>query len=307
MPPKKQKRNYKKNNKKRGKRAYKPANKKAQIKDLMPLAEGRKRSWNNFDTSYLAQEWTVQVPNSWEVCAREAAYESTNYQNTSNGFTGNTLYCRYINSHFKILFETVKLNPQPVVMRIIHGWCKAPYQQPLLAEGNAARVNSNGVAYVWNLETFVKQKLVEVFSGPMPVNDPKVFKLNYNKTFYLGGRTISTEVPSGGGSSKAQDQTFRNEIDVYPKWAPQKKYHMTPVQFGVSTTAKPDDFDFTNYKADGAAYWTPDPNKNGELWTPFVAIRFNNVSEFGVNPDGSTSTTAYPKIISKNTTYFLDI
>ena len=89
MPPKYQRKTNRKRpaRKRRGarKNAYKPSNKKATIKSIMPMAEGRKRAWNNFDTSYLAEEWTVQVPNSWEVCAREAAYEATNYQNTSAG------------------------------------------------------------------------------------------------------------------------------------------------------------------------------------------------------------------------------
>ena len=313
MPPKRNNRNYRKKRpvrKKapaRRKNAYKPAQKRATIKQIMPMAEGRKRNWNNFDERYLAEEWTVQVPNSWEVCARENAYEGTNYQNTASGFTGNTLFCRYINEHVKVNLESIKYNAQPVILRIMYGWCKAPYQQPLLAEGNAARKNANGVAYVWNLETFVKQKLAEVFTGPMPVNDPKVFKLFSNKEYYIGGKTISTTIPNSDPTKApvAVDQTLRKEINFYPKWAPQKKYHMTPVQFGVSTTVKPDDYDFTNYK-DGA-YWTPDPNKNEDLWTPFFAIRFRNVSEFGIDPSGATSTTAYPKIISKNTTYFLDL
>ena len=80
---------------------------------------------------------------------------------------------------------------------------------------------------------------------------------------------------------------------------------MIPVQFGVSTTVKPDDFNFADYKT--GAYWTPSPNKNGELWYPFFAIRFNNVAEFGVNQKGEADITAYPKMISKNTTYFLDL
>lgn len=314
MPPKYQKKTYRRKRPMRKRRparkkAYKPRVKRATIKQIMPMAEGRKRAWNNFDTSYLAEEWRVQVPNSWEVCAREAAYENTNYQNTSNGFTGNTLFCRYINEHVKIGFETIKLNPQPVVMTVMHGWCKAPYQQPLLAEGNAARINANGVSYVWNLQTFIKQKLSEVFSGPMPVNDPKVFKLNFRKEYYIGGRTISTTVPNPDPTKApiAQEQTFRKEIDFYPKWTPMRKYHMIPVQFGTSTTVKPDDFNFTDYTADGSAYWTPSPNKNGELWYPFFAIRFKNVSEFGVDQSGSVDITKYPKIISKNTTYFLDL
>lgn len=286
--------------------AYKPANKKATIAKIMPMTEGRKRSWTE-PTRTLAEEWTVQVPNSWEVGAREGAYESTNYQNTENGFTGNTLFCRYVNEHVKISMETIKYNPQPVVMRIIHGWCKAPYQQPLAAEGNAARKNANGVSYVWNLETFIKQKLAETFTGPLPVNDPKVFKLNFNKQFYFGGRTISTTIPNADPTKDptAVNQTFRKELDFYPKWSPQRKYHMIPVQFGVSTTVKPDDFNFADYKT--GAYWTPSPNKNGELWYPFFAIRFNNVAEFGVNQKGEADITAYPKMISKNTTYFLDL
>lgn len=286
--------------------AYKPSVKKATVRSLMPLAEGRKRTFVDFDTNYLAVEWNVNIPKSSQVWARENAYESQSQQLTSNGFTGNTLFMRYINAHYQLSFETIRLNAQPVVMRVLYGWCKAPYQQPLLASGNAARMNTNGVRYVWNPDTFVEQKLKEVFDNNLPVNDPKVFKLKHNRQYYLGGKTIQTNVPgSGPGTTETQLQTLRQKMDFYPKWSPQRKFHMIPVQFGVSTTVKPDEYDFTNYQ-DGA-YWTPDPSNNKELWIPFFAIRIQNIGEYGVKPDGSTDITSYPKIINKDTTYFLDL
>ena len=79
---------------------------------------------------------------------------------------------------------------------------------------------------------------------------------------------------------------------------------MIPAQRDADAGTKPDD---GSSASGGEVFWTPSPNKNGELWIPFWAIRFINFNEFGVGPTGQQDPAAFPVFVQKNTHYFMDV
>ncbi len=297
MPAKK---NQKKKNTKKpnAKKAYKPRVKRATIKQIMPIAESRKVSFLNTTPTVIAAEWTVKVPNSWETMMREAAYESTSQQNTSQGFTGRTLFSRFLNQQLRINFEAISHNGNPVEFRVMAGWCKIPYTTASQA-GGVTSTNAQGVMNHYNPEAMIHQQLYKQFSGFLPTNDPKKFKLVLNKNYYVKG--ISIPMAETNSGNKLDYRCVRRELNLKHSWAPNKKYHMIPAQRDADAGTKPDDGNA------GDVFWTPSPNKNGELWIPFWAIRFRNFNEFGVGPTGQQDNNAYPVYVQKNTHYFMDV
>lgn len=310
MPPKRQ---YKKKTTKRKttynkKKAYKPRAKKATIRSMMPVAEGRKYSVQTTSPFTLATEWLVNIPDSWQKMARENSLENQPRANTSNGFTGKTLFSRYLNQHIQINFDNISEIQTPVRMRVLYGWAKTPYNTQFQSVGTDPE-NAQGVLPGYNPELFIQQQLEDIWSGFLPTNDPKRFKLKYNKEFYLKGSQGSAVLFEASGSGTDAVETTcinRRQLNFYPKWTPNKKYHMVPATEAVSTPAEssvPDGF-----FDDPQTFWTPSNTKNKNLWFPFFAIRFMNYTDYGRNPkSGDVDISVYPHLVQKNTHYFLDI
>lgn len=291
--------------KKGNKKRYNYGNRKALAKALQPIAEGRQISFAGADLLPLNSEWHVTIPNSWEMLAREGALETQPEQLTSRGFTGNTLFSRYINQHFQINFEKIAHIATPVQMRVLYGWAKLPYSTQFQAVGSTA-VNAQGVLTSYNPEDFISLTLENQFSGHLPVNDPKKFKLMYNKEHYVKGLTIAG-LTDKLGTPTLNTSCMRRELNFHPQWKPQRKYHMmsaTKVTGSAAEDPKPDDYFPTGM--DAQAFWTPSNTKQ-ELWYPFLAVRFENWDSFGYNALGSTDANAFPEYVQKNTHYFYDL
>jgi len=314
MPPKRQYKKKRATTKKRTtykkKNAYKPRVKRATIRTIMPMAEGRKYSVQTTTPFALAQEWLVNIPNSWQKMAREQSLEDQPRANTSNGFTGKTLFSRYLNQHIQINFDNISEIQTPVRMRVLYGWAKTPYTTQFQSVGANAE-NPQGVLPGYNPESFIQEQLEDIWSGFLATNDPKRFKLKYNKELYISGKQGSAvlfeEDPSGSGTVAVESTCInRRQLNFYPKWSPNKKYHMVPCTEAVSTpgeNATPDGF-----FDDPQSFWSPSNTKNKDLWFPFFAVRFMNVTDYGRNPKtGEVDISVYPHLVQKNTHYFLDI
>lgn len=301
------KNNNKNNNKKRvsTRKVYKRNYRKQTAKILQPIAEGRKYSNQTTTPIALAQEWSVVVPDSWEKMIREEALQGRPRQNTSNGFTGRSIFSRYLNMHVRINFDNISHYAQPVRFRVLYGWAKLPYTTQFQAVG-AQDTNDQGVLVAYNPTQFITEQLEDIWYDFLPVNDPKRFKLKYNKSLYIKGQNGTAQVYNS--EDDKMDEVFhvnRKELDFYPKWAPQKKYHMMPATTLAGSSAediKPDDFFETN-----KGFWTPSNTKNEGLWYPFFAVRMLNFADYGRNKDGDVDTNAFPSIVFKNTHYFYDV
>ena len=292
------------------KRPYRRNNRMAVARSLNPIVEGRKLVVAANQTTLLAADWTVIIPNSWEKMPRENALEGQPEQLTSSGFTGNTLFSRYINQHLQINFDRINHISAPVNMRIMYGWAKIPYvTQYQAVGGNVAGVtrNAQGVLVHYDPTAFVKQALEIQYDGLLPVNDPKKFKMFHNKEYFIRGVQGSGIEFDGMGQPLEMNRINRRVLDFYPKWKPMKKYHMmsaTAVGGSGSETVKPDDYFPVSPAVQG--FWTPD-NLKQELWYPFFAINFKNHDDYGRDSDGAIDTSAVPNYVQKNSHYFYDM
>ena len=286
-------------------KVYKKNYKKATAKILQPIAEGRKFTNQTIDPAMIAQEWNVLVPGSWLSMVREEALATRPRQNTSNGFTGNTLFSRYLNMHVRMNFNGISQYSNPARFTVMYGWAKVPYTTQFQAVG-AEDLNNQGVLVAYNPTSFIQEQLDDIWSGFLPVNDPKRFKLMYHKTFYHKGVQGDGNVyDAADDEMKEVVQVNRRDLNFYPKWRPNRKYHMmsaTTLAGSPSENVKPDDF-----FEDNKGFWTPSNIKNGNLWYPFFAIRFLNPLDYGRDGDGSVNIHAYPHIVEKNTHYFYDL
>ena len=298
------------NKKRYAKKQYRPVNKKAQIARLMPIAEGRKSIMQSTSATSMGAEYTVMIPQSWEMFARSGAAEKLDPRQITNGtFSGNTLFMRYVNQQIKINFETIQHYPWPVELRAFWGWCKVPYTTPLRSTDDAVAFNAQGVMNDYNLTQFVQGVIEDIYKGFMPVNDPKKLKILGDKDFYIKGisnqqRNLPTSPPAEPPTPVVW-RTLRREITLRPTWKPQRKYHMRPVQAATDAATKPDDFNFTS-PPDGV-YWTPNQENNDGVWVPFTCFRLKNVAEYGHDQTGALNPLAYPRFVQKNTSYFLDL
>lgn len=295
-------------------RAYKRKNRKAVARAIAPIAEGRKQSWGGTELTTLLPSdtpeltdntWIVNIPNAWEQYARENALETQPNQLTDRGFTGSTLFCRYINQHMQINFEKITHIATPVQLRVCYGYAKIPYATQFQAVGTTDR-NANGVVVGYNPESFIESQLRLQYADLLPTNDPKKFKMFHNKVYYIKGSSIpgmNTKDSAGFGP-----RNLRREMNFKPSWKPQKKYHMMPCTRVVGSGAtglKPDDF-FPATPGANTTFWTPSNTKQ-ELWYPFFAFQFINKDDFGYNETGDPDTNAYPQYVQKNTSYFYDL
>lgn len=325
MPAKKnyRKRNNRKNTVAKAKRkAYKPRNKKLEVAAMMPIAESRRNVRNYLTGTYLAatagttDHWQVLIPSSWLFMFRENYLENLTNNKTSQGFTGKTLFSRFINEKIRISFDHIRFNPNPVDLRICYGWCKIPYLTSPEAIGSDTQSNTNGVKIEYNPSQMVAEKLDKQFSAVFPRNDPKQFKMMYNKRFTVRGQDAGL-MDVALDASKPGDLTkipaiARKDLEYYISWKPNKKYHMIPVTYGDGTDGaggniQPDDGDIVVPQNQHKAFWTPSNVLNQDLWIPFFALRPNNVGDYGKNPAGENDTTAYPILRHQSTHYFLDL
>ena len=310
--PRPRKNNYKNNknnkNKKNNfnkKKVYKRNYRKQTAKMLQPIAEGRKYTLQTTAPYKCAQEWNIIVPDAWEKMVREDALATRPRQNTSNGFSGNTLFSRYLNMHVRMNFDNIAHYSNPVRFTVLAGWAKLPYTTQFQAVG-AEDLNDQGVLVAYNPTHFIHEQLEDIWSSFLPVNDPKRFKLKIHRTYYIKGTQGDAMVYNP--TKQEMDEVVhinRKELDFYPKWSPQKKYHMmsaTSLAGSSAEDVKPDDFFEANQ-----GFWTPSNTKNEGLWYPFFAIRMLNSGDYGRNTDGDVDTNAYPTLVWKNTHYFYDM
>lgn len=317
MPRPARKKPVRKNNRKRPakKNAYKPSNKRALVKSMMPVAEGRKLVHTHLSPKYLAastdENWQVFIPNSWLNNYRESFLETLDSAPTSQGFTGKTLFSRYVNQKINCYFDNIEHINVPVKLEVISGWCKVPYITNLQSLGNAAQRNQNGVLINYTPAEMISRELANTYGVEFPVNNPKKFKLKFKRNYNIAGRTIESTGTGGG-----QDiDVVRKELKLRFSFTPNKKYHMTSATIGngVNTQGayiKADDGQpayVSTEPTDDHAFWTPSHLNNQDLWIPFTAIQIKNPTQFGVDKMGQHIPTAYPYIVRQDSHYFLDV
>lgn len=310
---KKVRRNVRNNQKNRknvvkAKAAYKPQNKRNVIKMLAPIIEKRKYQLIKEDTpTLLNSQEMILIPDVWEKMTREDEFHSDPTQLTSRGFTGNTLFSRFLNYQQIIEFDAVSQIPYPVELEQIVGWFKTPYLTTEESAGLVAR-NNQGVIFNHDMNNFILRKMKNMLNDKFSTIDPKVVKVLHRKVYNVRGQSIDTADGPGTGF---ETEVIRKPLRNTYTWRPNRKYHMRPATLVDGATAsayKPDDPN---------VYWTPSPVKNQDLWIPFVFFRFRNIDKFGKRRGDETleppedpwvpDATAYPHLYHKETHYFTDL
>lgn len=307
-------------------KAYNPTTKKNTSKMLQPIAEGRKLTFSNISSARFlgpdisVENWAVHVPDTWNHMYRENFLDSLPNQPSSKGFTGKTLFSRFLNQQIKIRFNTLNHYTQPVMCHVIYGWCKVPYLTQLQSSGSDSASNPNGVLIQHDRKTMIARLLSQMYNVMFPVTDPKQVKLMYNKKFQVRGETLEgLDVTTDPTNPTPSTQTIRKDLDYSITWKPNTKYHMRPATSGDGSNGDPDpakddlqpDAGNSNFLTaqppNTTSYWTPSAKNNGDLWTPFFAIQITNASQYGRGPDGNTSIQAYPYMFQQNKHYFYDM
>jgi len=324
MPAQKKQVTKKRKTTRRGaRRPYNPAQKKATAKMIQPIAEGRKlRFTNTTSPKYIGpivntENWQVIIPETWLQMYRENFLDSLPNQPSSQGFTGKTLFSRFLNQQVKIKFETIEHINTPVQMQVCYGWCKTPYITQLQAVGSVDSRNTKSVLIQHNPREWIARNLAQMYNVTFPVTDPKQFKMMYNRSFQVRGENLQAQSVPPGTTDPAVSvpKTVRKDLDYSVTWKPNTKYHMISATQGDGTNAmgsvlSPDEGS-SNYEnttlTDKTAFWTPSSKNNGDLWIPFFAVQVKNTSSYGHNAEGGNSFTAYPYHLHKNTHYFYDL
>ena len=167
--------------------AYKAGNKRATSKQIAPIAEGRKLTFVNTTSARFlgptidTENWAVQVPDTWDHMYRENFLDTLPNQPASKGFTGKTLFSRFLNQQIKIRFNTIDHYNIPVMCHVVYGYCKVPYITQLQSSGSAGASNDNGVLIQHDRKTMIARLLSQMYNKMFPVTDPKQFKLMYNR------------------------------------------------------------------------------------------------------------------------------
>jgi len=298
--PRRNIKNNRKNRKKPVKRKnpYRARNKRAMAKQIQPIAEGRKLGFiNTTSPKYLAEvvgleNWQVIIPETWRQMYRENFLETLPGQPASQGFTGKTLFSRYLNQQIKIRFTNIKHNSIPCSFHVVYGWCKVPYITALQSQGSDSSTNPNNVLIQHDPSTMIQRLLSKMYSVTFPTTDPKQFKLMYNREFQVRGETITTTSTTQQGQV-VTSQCVRKDIDYRITWRPNTKYHMRPATKGDGSDGKPPpdndlkpDDAYVAYQNTGipstTAYWTPSSKTNGDLWIPFFAVQLKNAGDYGL-------------------------
>lgn len=317
-------RKNRKNVKRKALAPYRAGAKKAMARKINPIAEGRRLTFTNTTSARFlgpdasVENWYVHVPDTWDHMYRENFLDTLPNQPSSMGFTGKTLFSRFLNQQIKIKFDTINHYTQPVDVHVCYGWCKVPYVTPLQATGSDSQSNENGVLIAHQRSQQIARNLAKMYNVMFPVNDPKMFKLMYNREFQIRGQTLEGVDLSDPSAPKATIQTIRKDLDFNISWKPNTKYHMRSATAGDGSdgspppgnSLKPDDGSSTYMTAPPAnttAYWTPSSKLNGDLWTPFFAFQVKNAVTYGRAPDGNPSIQSYPYLFQQNKHYFYDM
>ena len=224
-------------NKKRN-RPYKAANKRRVAKMVQPIAEGRKLTFTNTTSAkFLGEDlgvenWNVVVPNTWNNMYRENFLDTLANQPSSRGFTGKTLFSRFLNQQIKIRFDNINHYTTPVMVHVCYGYCKVPYLTQLQSSGSDSASNVNGVLIEHDRTTLITRLLSQMYNKMFPVTDPKQFKMMYNKKFQVRGETLEGLEFSDPADPKDTIQTIRKDLDYNITWKPNTKYHMRPATRG---------------------------------------------------------------------------
>jgi hypothetical protein len=307
------------------KKVYNKNYKKQTAKILQPIAEGRKLGMSKtLSAKFLGpsadatmENWNVVVPETWDNMYRENFLDTLAGQPSSVGFTGKTLFSRFLNQQIKIRFNTINHYTQPVDVHVCYGWCKIPYVTPLQSIGSADAANVNGVLIAHNRREQIARSLAKMYNVMFPITDPKQFKMVYNKEFQIRGQTVEGLDPDDPGTP-AVNRIVRKDLDYKISWTPNTKYHMRPATHGDGTNGnpppgnelRPDDA-FANFgiatPPNTSSYWTPSAKMNGDLWTPFFAIQVKNASTYGRDAEGNNCMECYPALFQQNKHYFYDL
>ncbi len=297
----------------RGKRPYNRNYKRQTSKILQPIAEGRKAVFLNTTSPIKivgAPEddgWQVIIPQTWQHMYREQFLETLDKSPTSKGFTGNTIFSRFINQKIKVKFDNVLHIALPTGFQVVYGWSKINYQTSLQVEGLDA-TNVNNVLIEHEPEDQIAKSLANMYNQMFPTTDRKQFHLMYNRKFQVAGQSVNT--------TRTPASQMRKDLDYNITWRPNTKYHMRSATQGdgndsMSNPLKPDHgsatFEGPTPPTSTETYWTPAGKKNGYMWTPFWAIRLTNPQYYGVDKDGHADTNAYPILYQKNNHYFYDL
>ena len=241
---------------------------------------------------------------------RENFLELTPQAPTSKGFTGNTLFSRFLTQQIRIKMDQIYHIGVPPQFHVVWGWSKLPYITAPQAIGTG-QTNTNNVLISHDREEQIASSLAQMYNQMFPTTNRKQFDLKYNKMFQVNGLSINT--PGLPASQLRRDLIYRL------KWSPNTKYHMRPATSGDGNddsmppvALKPDDGDINtafgpNNVDQYTSFWTPSSKNNGDLWTPFFAIQLRNPSQFGKDKEGGADTNAYPVLYQKNTHYFYDL
>lgn len=306
--------NYKKrNNNYRRKNPYNARYKKQTAKILQPIVEGRKTTFLN-DSSLIKivgatanDGWQVIIPESWNHMLREPFLESLDKSPTSSGFSGNTIFSRFLNQQIKIKFDQVYHIGVPAEFQVVYGWSIVPYITAESSIGADAQTNSNNVLIEYDPELQIAKNLADMYNKTFPVTNRKQVKLFYNRKFQVAGRMVNT--------NRLEASQVRKDLNYRITWKPNTKYHMRPCTMGDGNNAmgnpvRPDTgisvpFGPTQPTAFDT-FWAPSTKNNGSMWQPFFAIRLANPAEFGKDKDGASDPNAYPYMYQKNIHYFFD-
>jgi hypothetical protein len=193
---------------------------------------------------------------------------------------GSSIFAKYLNSQFQITFatnETQQLN-QPIVLQVLHGWCKLPENiPPTKAPAGSPPGANDGVVHDFDPTAHVIQYLTSIFDPnvTLPKNDREILKLKFNKEFHMLGSQILFD------NNDDKIIRYRKPLNFYCKWKPMRKLKLEQ----VSTAAT------------GAASHLSPSNKPGQ-WIPFFAC---------INKTNSTATgPAAPICLANSTFYFTD-
>lgn len=322
--PRRNTRRPRKNKKPVRKNPYRARNKKALARTIQPIAEGRKLTFQQTLSPRILgptthnENWYVRVPDTWNHMYRENFLDTLSNQPASMGFTGKTLFSRFLNMQVKLKFQSIQHYTEPPSFHVVWGWCKIPYLTALQTNDSTSSSNTNGVLIGHERAGVIAKNLAQMYNVMFPVTDPKRFKLMYNKEFQVRGENIEGKDLSDPQDVKDFTQVIRKDIKFNISWKPNTKYHMVSATEGNGTDSvdpggnalKPDDGqeDFVS-SVPGAttAYWTPSSKTNGDLWTPFFAIQLKNANAYGKDDKGNNSVTSYPLMFQQNKHYFYDM